>query len=425
MRLQDCHNFHDFRRMARRRLPGPIFNYIDGARGRRGHLPPQHRRLRGLRPGAQRAAGRAGGGSVHHRPGPDAAAAVLLFPHRAAAAVPPRRRARRGAAAGKYGTMFGVSSLGTTSLEEARRISSGPQVYQFYFHKDRALNREMMARAKQAGVQVMMLTVDSITGGNRERDKRTGFAIPFRLNAGGDDAVRASSRPGRSTTSARAPSGCRSWRTTSTWARGAMSISHYFTEMLDPVADLGRRRPRWCRSGTGSSASRASCRRRTPSGRPPSAAPASWCPTTAGGSSTGRAPSFDQLAEIVDAAGDRLDVLMDGGVQRGTHVLKALSLGAKAVGRRPLLPVPARGRGAGGRGARAGADAGRDRARHATDGLRLRRPAEPGKPAVPVSLGVEATIGSGRGRGNALGPDPGNWSDLDATLSGTVTPRMG
>src|SRR3546814_8602043 len=68
----------------------------------------------------------------------------------------------------------------TVSLEEARQISQGPQVYQFYFHKDRGLNRDMMARARQAGVEVMMLTVDSITGGNRERDKRTGFAIPDR-----------------------------------------------------------------------------------------------------------------------------------------------------------------------------------------------------------------------------------------------------
>jgi L-lactate dehydrogenase (cytochrome) len=76
------------------------------------------------------------------------------------------------AAADRFGTMFGVSSLGTISLEEARRISKAPQAYQFYFHKDRGLNREMMARAKQAGVEVMMLTVDSITGGNRERDKR-------------------------------------------------------------------------------------------------------------------------------------------------------------------------------------------------------------------------------------------------------------
>ncbi|MGF1948951.1 alpha-hydroxy-acid oxidizing protein, partial [Enterococcus gallinarum] len=50
---------------------------------------------------------------------------------------------------------------------------------------DRGLNRAMMARAKQAGIEVMMLTVDSITGGNRERDKRTGFSIPFRLTLAG------------------------------------------------------------------------------------------------------------------------------------------------------------------------------------------------------------------------------------------------
>ncbi len=89
------------------------------------------------------------------------------------------------AAASKYGTMFGVSSLGTVSVEELRKKYATPQVYQFYFHKDRGLNRAMMQRAKEAGVNVMMLTVDSITGGNRERDLRTGFSIPFRLTLGG------------------------------------------------------------------------------------------------------------------------------------------------------------------------------------------------------------------------------------------------
>src|SRR5262245_65127638 len=84
------------------------------------------------------------------------------------------------AAAARHGTMFGVSSLGTVSLEELRKAHDTPQVYQFYFHKDRGLNRAMLQRAKAAGVEVMMLTVDSIKGGNRERDPRTGFAIPFR-----------------------------------------------------------------------------------------------------------------------------------------------------------------------------------------------------------------------------------------------------
>src|SRR2546428_11147274 len=89
------------------------------------------------------------------------------------------------AAAAKYGTMFGVSSLGTVNLEELRKAHATPQVYQFYFHKDRGLNRVMLQRAKEAGVDIMMLTVDSITGGNRERDLRTGFSIPFRLTLAG------------------------------------------------------------------------------------------------------------------------------------------------------------------------------------------------------------------------------------------------
>src|SRR3546814_4100806 len=66
-----------------------------------------------------------------------------------------------------------------------RRAHATPQCYQFYFHKDRGLNRAMLESAKAAGVEVLMLTVDSITGGNRERDLRTGFSIPFRLTLAG------------------------------------------------------------------------------------------------------------------------------------------------------------------------------------------------------------------------------------------------
>jgi L-lactate dehydrogenase (cytochrome) len=62
-----------------------------------------------------------------------------------------------------------------------RKAHDTAQVYQFYFHNDRGLNSAMLIRAKHAGINVMMLTVDSITGGNRERDLRTGFSIPFKL----------------------------------------------------------------------------------------------------------------------------------------------------------------------------------------------------------------------------------------------------
>ncbi|MEM7299512.1 MAG: alpha-hydroxy acid oxidase [Pseudomonadota bacterium] len=93
-----------------------------------------------------------------------------LFQHRGERAV--------AAAADKYGTMFGVSSLGNVSLEELREKHDTPQVYQLFFHKDRGLNAAMMRRAKQKGVEVVMLTVDSITEGNRERDLRLVFRSP-------------------------------------------------------------------------------------------------------------------------------------------------------------------------------------------------------------------------------------------------------
>ena len=137
------------------------------------------------------------------------------------------------AAAAKYGTMFGVSSLGTVSLEELRNAHDTPQVYQFYFHKDRGLNRAMLQRAKDARVEIMMLTVDSITGGNRERDLRTGFSIPFKLTLAGmlQFAIK--------------PMWGINYVTHERFrlpqldehidmSGGALSIGRYFTEMLDP-----------------------------------------------------------------------------------------------------------------------------------------------------------------------------------------------
>lgn len=201
----------------------------------------------------------------------------------------------------------------------------------------------MMARAKQAGVEAMMLTVDSITGGNRERDKRTGFAIPFRLNVAGVSqfAIKLAwalnyFRGG--------PFRLPQLENHVDMGRGAMSISHYFTEMLDPSLDwddVAAMVREWdgqfCLKGvmSGADAKRAAeigCTGVVVSNH-------------GGRQLDGSRSAFDQLAEVVDVAGDRLDVLMDGGVQRGTHVLKALSLGAKAVGvgRYYLFPLAAAG----------------------------------------------------------------------------------
>ena len=247
------------------------------------------------------------------------------------------------AAAAKYGTMFGVSSLGTVSVEELRKAHSTPQVYQFYFRKDRSLNQAMLQRAKDAGVNIIMLTVDSITGGNRERDLRTGFSIPFRLTAAGmlQFAIK--------------PMWAINYFTHERFALpqlddhvdmsgGALSIGRYFTEMLDPSMnwdDVAQMVRQWdgqfCLKGI---MSRADAKRAAEIG-----CTGIVVSNHGGRQLDGTRTSFDQLAEIVDAVGDRIDVLMDGGVQRGTHVLKALSVGAKAVGvgRYYLYPLAAAG----------------------------------------------------------------------------------
>src|SRR6202011_4372643 len=84
-------------------------------------------------------------------------------------------------AAEKFGTMFGISSLGTISIEEIGSTISTPKLFQLYFHKDRGLTNSMIERCIAANFDVLALTVDTITGGNRERDLRTGFTSPPRL----------------------------------------------------------------------------------------------------------------------------------------------------------------------------------------------------------------------------------------------------
>ncbi len=330
MRLRDCHNFHDFRALAKRRLPGPIFDYIDGAADDEATYRRNTTSFEGcdLVPNVLRGVdtvdlsvtvmGQRLAVPFYCSP----TALQRLFHHRGERAV--------AAAAARYGTMFGVSSLGTVSLEESRKAYATPQCFQFYFHKDRGLNRAMLQRAKDVGVEVMMLTVDSITGGNRERDLRTGFSIPFRLTLAGmlQFAIKPAWAINYLTHERfRLPQLEQHIR----MEGGAMSIGRYFTDMLDPSMtwdDVSQMVQQWggpfCLKGV---MSVADARRAVDIGC------AGIVLSNHGGRQLdGSRTAFDQLAEVVDAVGDRIDVMMDGGIQRGSQVLKALSLGAKAVG---------------------------------------------------------------------------------------------
>ncbi len=225
--------------------------------------------------------------------------------------------------------MRGAPALGTVSVEEIGSTIRTPKLFQLYFHKDRGLTNSMIERCIAANFDVLALTVDTITGGNRERDLRTGFTSPPRLTL----------------------KSLLSFAMHPRWAANyfmrekfelpqlkdyvkegssiSVSIGDYFSTMLDESMnwqDAEDVRKKWgkqfCLKGI---MSVADAKRAVDIG-----ATGIMVSNHGGRQLDGSRSPFDQLAEIVDAVGDRIDVICDGGVTRGTHVLKALSLGVKA-----------------------------------------------------------------------------------------------
>lgn len=329
VRINQCNNIGDLRAMAKRRLPGPIFHYIDGAADdevtcrrnteayERCDLVPNV--LAGIKSIDMSIT--VMGQKLNMPLFCSPTALQRLFHHGGERAV--------AKAAEKFGTMFGISSLGTVSVEEIGSTISTPKLFQLYFHKDRGLTNSMIERCITAKFDVLALTVDTITGGNRERDLRTGFTSPPRLTLKSLFSFALHPR----------------------WAINyfthekfelpqlkdyvkegsyiSVSVADYFSTMLDQSMswqDAEDVRKKWgkqfCLKGI---MSVADAKRAVDIG-----ATGIMVSNHGGRQLDGSRSPFDQLAEIVDAVGDRIDVVCDGGITRGTHVLKALSVGAKA-----------------------------------------------------------------------------------------------
>ena len=344
MGLQDCHNFNDFRLLAKRRLPGPIFHYIDGAaddeltykRNTQAYddvdlIPNVLAGVDDVNMGVE-VMGQRLDMPLYCAP----TALQRLFHHEGERAV-----AR---AAAKYGTMFGVSSLATVTVEEIARITNTPKMFQFYFHKDRGLNDALLERAKAAKFGVLALTVDTITGGNRERDLHTGFTSPPKLTP-------------RSLLSFVAHPGW-AWNFLTNekfdmphlsgyvdaGTNTAVSVGQYFSTMLDQSMNW-KDAEKLCSQWNGHFALKGVMSVEDAKRAVDIGCTGIMVSNHGGRQLDGSRAPFDQLAEICDAVGDELDVICEGGIQRGTHVLKALSMGAKACsgGRLYLYALSAAG----------------------------------------------------------------------------------
>ncbi len=344
MRVKDCHNTADFRRLAEQRLPGPLFHYIDGAADDEVTCRRNTEAFESCDLVPNVLAGVENIDMSTTVMGYKLDMPFFLSPTALQRLFHPDGERAVGRAAEKFGTMFGLSSLGTVSIEEVGSSIKTPKMFQLYYHKDKELTRSMLDRCKAADFECLALTVDTIVGGNRERDLYTGFTSPPRLTL----------------------KSLLSFATHPAWTLNyllherfelsqlkdyvqegtsvALSIADYFNNMLDQSMDwkdAEEINKYWDRPFVLKGImSVEDARRAVDIG-----ADAIMVSNHGGRQLDGSRAPFDQLAEIVDAVGDRIDVICDGGIRRGTHVLKALSVGAKACsgGRLYLYALAAAG----------------------------------------------------------------------------------
>ena len=342
--INNCHNFKDFRNLAKSRLPSPIFHYIDGAADdevtyrRNTEAYDQCDLVPNVLTGVEKVdMSTTVMGQKLDLPIYCAPTALQRLFH-------PDGEIGVGKAAEKFGTMFGVSSLGTASIEEIANLISTPKLFQLYVHKDQGLNDYLIDQCKEHNFDTMAVTVDSSVGGNRERDLYTGFTIPLNLSL--KSIISFATHPAWAFNYFTKPK----WELSNlnkhvTEGTNLMtSIGDYFTKMLDNSLSwkkIEKINSKWGKPfAIKGVMSVEDAKKAVDVG-----ASAIMISNHGGRQLDGSRSPFDQLEEIVNAVGDKIDVICEGGIRRGTHILKALSLGAKACsgGRMYLYALAAGG----------------------------------------------------------------------------------
>jgi L-lactate dehydrogenase (cytochrome) len=338
--LSNCQTILDLRDCARRRLPAPIFDMMDGAAeteftARRNTAAFDEIKLVSrclIDVGRVNTTTRVLGQQIEWPVFCSPTGGSRLFHVEGELAV-----ARAAASAG---TLYGLSTASTYSIEEVAAASNGPKVFQLYICRDRDLTRALIDRAKRSGYGSLCVTVDTPVVGQWERDYRAGLSRPLHkwpLRTVMSFAQHPSWVARRLGSNAICPANF-------SVPNGQRARAGALTAQLDPSItwkDVRDVRDLWDGPFAlkGVMSAEDACRA------------ADLGVTTVivsnhgGRQLDGAASPIEVLPEIVRAVGDRIEVILDGGIRRGVHVLKALALGAKAcsVGRPYLYGLSAGG----------------------------------------------------------------------------------
>lgn len=329
MRLKNCYKTADFRELARLRLPAPLFHYIDGGADDEVTLARNTTAFDScdLVPNVLAGVDRVDLGTevlgqkldmpLFFSP----TAMQRLFHHDGEWAI--------AKAAEKLGTMYGLSTIGTRSIEEMGAGFQAPGLFQLYIHKDPAMTKDLLQRCKAANFGALALTVDAIVAGNRERDYLTGMTTPPKLTV--KSLLSFATHP--------------AWTLNylmrkkfdlpnvspyiSQGASVASSVVDYLNKYINISIDWDHA-ARLVEEWGGPFAIKGvmsvdDAKRCVEIG-----ASAIMISNHGGRQLDGSRAPFDQLPAIADAVGGQIELIVDGGIRRGTHVLKALAAGATA-----------------------------------------------------------------------------------------------
>ena len=356
-RLAKCGDIADVRRLAKRNLPGGVFDYFDGAAETEWSLANNSAAFENvhLAPRVLVDVSKIDTRTTvmgQHMPYPFAFSPTGFT--RIATSAGELAVAR---VAAKHGVPYTLSTLGTRSIEEvaaaaagvtaaratgatattgtsttatARDTTAAPLWYQLYVWKDRGLSRELVQRAKSAGYKAIMVTVDTAVFGRRDRDVRRGFTLPPKI--GLDTFIDGIRHPRWTldfvthepiTFSAVAGRGDVDGST-------AITLSDYVNSQFD--ASLSWRDLDWVRSEAGLPIMLKGIQSVEDALRARDEGVEAIALSNHGGRQYDGSPApIELLPHVMDAVGDGIEVLVDGGVRRGSDVVKACALGARAV----------------------------------------------------------------------------------------------